>query len=378
MNTYDKINMIAPNVSKVFYYSFQGNNTFVRTGTIGDGSCLFHSLLYAYSTEKYKNMDDSQKSQLVKRLRENLSSKINKDTWRSLNKGIISMISVQEFINQIFSDLYEYSNHINNESSTSNVKYKSIVTNIYNKLNRDEKSKRIFSFLLQAIKIDDILSGDGIVEIASRDCSDLIKYRKNIVKAAEDKIHKILHEKLNKDKYEYFRSLFIRMVKLVFDYSENAAYKSYKVSLENNEMYIDHTHTDLISDKFDLDIYFIDSNTRLPYLSGFDKSTYKKRKSVIVLWINNSHYEIIGKVYDNNKVQRLFEPDDPIIELLYDFYCNQKKFCKENPQYINLLPKHMKNKILEESRDALSDIESVDESDNDSVRSDKFYSSDNE
>jgi len=61
--------------------------------TIGDGSCLLHSIIYS-SCKKYRNMSESEKIEYVKNLRKHLSVLFNEGkNYSYLSRGEISEIS---------------------------------------------------------------------------------------------------------------------------------------------------------------------------------------------------------------------------------------------------------------------------------------------
>ena len=64
----ETLRLLPVNKTVVFYSPIEGNDVLVRTGTIAEGSCFFHSLLHAYSKE-YISMDIKVRMKFVKKLR---------------------------------------------------------------------------------------------------------------------------------------------------------------------------------------------------------------------------------------------------------------------------------------------------------------------
>jgi hypothetical protein len=56
----------------------------------------------------------------------------------------------------------------------------------------------------------------------------------------------------------------------------------------------------------------------MPYKTSTSTELY--RKNIIFLWIDNSHYESIGELYDNKKVRRVFTNRNSIIVKLKKKY----------------------------------------------------------
>jgi hypothetical protein len=61
----------------------------------------------------------------------------------------------------------------------------------------------------------------------------------------------------------------------------------------------------------DLNIIFIDSRTKLPL-----KNSISNKDSIILLKYTNDTYEVVGKLFKDNVVKRLFSPDDIICKKL--------------------------------------------------------------
>ena len=65
---------------------------------------------------------------------------------------------------------------------------------------------------------------------------------------------------------------------------------------------------------------------------------YKKRQSIIILYLNNNHFETIGIYMGKKNINRLFSFNDPIIKKFYTFLCNPTEFSKEFPCLKRHLP----------------------------------------
>ena len=82
-----------------------------------------------------------------------------------------------------------------------------------------------------------------------------------------------------------------------------------------------------ISDQLGVDVYVLHDTTRDVYKMGADCNVlYKNRPSVVLIYVNESHYETVGRQgvdKDGNDITRtLFRPDDPFIKQLRDKACN--------------------------------------------------------
>ena len=116
------IKILPTNKTVVLYSPLEENEVLVRTGTIGDGSCFFHSILHAYS-KKYALMDNDERCAFVHHLRTSMAGNIDKDKWEALGDGLISKIQFQEKMNSIISCFYKFirSEHVKLNHSEHNI-----------------------------------------------------------------------------------------------------------------------------------------------------------------------------------------------------------------------------------------------------------------
>ena len=92
-----------------------GDTIMVRTGTIGDGSCFFHSVHYALS-EKYRAMNDDQKREYIQRVRNHIADSLTVPIVKNLGKGTVWELLLDGYSNLCDEDLLEvYKNLIRHE-----------------------------------------------------------------------------------------------------------------------------------------------------------------------------------------------------------------------------------------------------------------------
>lgn len=94
-----------------YFKNYFTDDKLVRTGTVGDGSCMFHSILRAIAGFEYASLTDTQKRKVVKDIREKLSEKIKIERWSSLGRGELAIFLCSEKINNLiekkYPELYE-------------------------------------------------------------------------------------------------------------------------------------------------------------------------------------------------------------------------------------------------------------------------------
>ncbi len=254
----------------VFNNNYGEESTFVRTGTVPDGSCFFHAVLTSID-KFYTKLDEKGRREYVKLLRKSLADDLTQEKWETFGTGTLAYtlvipkfaayITRKDLFHEIREDLY---------IPTSNLEtYITKLQDIY----------------LTKLGLD----------------KDDTKAKKKLEKLTKK------FTKIRQTAFEEFRG------KL----EECAAWVGEDPSIGSLDVF------EYISDFFKIDIYLLKDTTRRPYSQGIDCDVrYKHRQSVIVLWVGDVHYEAVAK-YDKEtkKVKRTFKPDHPIIEKIRSIIC---------------------------------------------------------
>ena len=316
----EKLPILKVNETVTFFSPLDDDIKFVRTGTIGDGSCCYHAVLHACS-RSYARMDLDARKDYVAKLRRSISGGLNKKKWEQLSDGLVAKIPFQENVNKILNKIYS--------GQTPS------------KLN-----KEAVSIILEMVSMSDFEK--VILPSAYEDADTVSDCKKSIVKQAVnfyEKLFKKMESNIDVKKVDYCISTMRKLLEIVADKAEHISYENYLNSITDTKENVDRYTLDLISKRLDRNIFFIDSKTRMPYQEGGHRQ-YKKRKSVILMWIADSHYEVVGCLQENNRVQREFSFDDPLIVKIYTFLCNPKKVPKTFPMLIPYLPKEIRDKYI--------------------------------
>jgi hypothetical protein len=86
-----------------------------------------------------------------------------------------------------------------------------------------------------------------------------------------------------------------------------------KKQLDSSE-YVDNRYNEFVSNVFNKDIYILDQSAKNVYKVGKDEDIlYKNRSSIVIIWCNGNHYDLVGVVEDN-KLRTLFPYNHPLIE----------------------------------------------------------------
>jgi ubiquinone/menaquinone biosynthesis C-methylase UbiE len=120
---------------------------FVRTGTIGEGSCFFHSLLYAISQDEefniYRKLDLNQRKKFIIDIRNDIADKLTLEKFLKINNGSYSYFKIvtklQSYFNKRSKELFDELINIF-QSNTSLEEY----YEAYKKLVKNKKKLNVF------------------------------------------------------------------------------------------------------------------------------------------------------------------------------------------------------------------------------------------
>ena len=312
-------------IGKTVRFSSPIHKNLVRTGTISEGSCFFHSVLTASSATYRATMNHSDKMKYVSKLRKALSNNLTESKWKRLGS---SEVSIQIFIREYFEFVYQ---HISNPKNNISSSVQRIIDNI--ELNKHSKLYRLISTILSFEKLDNIVLSHAFDKCSSYVRKDpkisfenRVKIIKKVVNNAfslELKKHDNKNE-LGEKRQEYFCKKFDVLLSEIIKNSIFSAYRKFRDELKDSNTWIQQDSIEYLSDFFKRDIYFVDSRTRLPYKQG--PCNYKRRDSIVILWLGDSHFENIGHIIntDTNEVRRTFSYEDPIISRITELLFNGK------------------------------------------------------
>ena len=328
-----KLKILPVNKTVVFYSPVEGDDVLVRTGTIGEGSCFFHTLLHSYSKE-YTMMDKKDRMKLVLKLRAGLAGKIDEESWESMGDGNIARVPFQENILDILTNFYKF---INDKKEIRGRSTRRIYKNL---INNNKDKLKIYEIISELLPLENGLEKVILPKAYKQDCDSLLDYKKYINQEAHTYIiNSGILNTIDDKKSKFILTTISEFITEVCKESYTSAFKNYKKSLENVGSEVDNYTINFISDRFNRDIYFLDGKTRTPYNNCDTLDTLKGRKSIIVIWINKNHYEIVGRLLPGNRIQREFTSDDPLIKKLKMFLLNPEQIPKNYPELSSYIPK---------------------------------------
>ena len=342
------LDILPVNKTVVFYSPLEAKDILVRTGTIKDGSCFFHALLHAYSND-YISMNNDGRIKFIKKLRSSIAAQFDKNIWENLSNGVIAKISFQENVNTILSDFYKYIKTPVKDGRTKSVR--KVIRNVINESN-DKSDIEVYTLITEMLPIDKVFE-TNILPSAYEKYDKISECKNSILKLSlkfyEKEFEKLISDHgenaIGKNKILLYIKKLEKLIQEIVQEAENSAYTEYIENLYDTTSKVDSYTIGLISEKFNRDIYFIDSRTRLPYIDS-TKENLKRRKSIIVMWTDGCHYEIVGRLMAGNRIQREFDHTDLLIKRLYTYLCHPEKISLEYPNLIPYLPKDIRKKVF--------------------------------
>ena len=322
----------------------------IRTGTVGDGSCFFHAVLTSISA-KYRQKSKSEKHNLVKKTRKKIAGDITIDDWKKFGDSYVALMPTFMNAQSYFKDVYEY---LKKPDKLMGVDSK--IKNILNKTLFKECLSH-YTLISEILPLEDLER--QVFPHANAECEKDINnvdnclkiLKKTCVSFFREKINIIGKEQITRKKIKYFINLFSDLTNVIINQALIEAFNEFKHKLSDCREWVDNFLIEFLSDFFNLDIYFIDGKTLLPYKLG--PCNYKKRQSIVILWYSRTHYESISVINDKRQATRSFSFDHPFIQKLYTYLCEPEKLSEKYPELVE----QMKEKINKSGDESEEDDE---------------------
>jgi SAM-dependent methyltransferase len=238
------------------------NKHLVRTGTVGDGSCFFHSVLKCISPD-YSKLDKQERKEFVGRLRDKMANDLSQEKWESFGKGTLAFSRLiprfVRYIEKNVVDIFEKAKELEIKGSNTVEEY---ITLLLESI-PEKTHKRVLNIFKQL--------RNRVFEEFKKDLTNCSTW--------------VGEEMGSVDVFEYISDYFNIDIYLLRD-TTRAPYRQ-----------------------------GVDCNIR-----------YKDRNSILVLWVGDSHYEAIGdlkKVDGKNHIQRVFNFNDEIIKGTKAIVCQE-------------------------------------------------------
>lgn len=311
------------------------NNNLIRTGTIADGSCFFHAVLTS-TKPFYRVLPADQKTKMVENLRNDIANSITFKVWKDNYCNKSSFVT----ISQLFWSFFKmYFNFITSNHTTDSIKH---IQPIINEKN-SKHSKHVFEVipltLFQKITEDSYNTFEQDQRNDKKTTLQQIFEQKiNIALRNKFLMLESHHDlKLAQTHIDFFIKHIQKLFNDLYTLAQQKTYLLYIQTLKKCKKWITQDKLEVLSNYFKLDIYIFDDKNRLPYNIG-GKELYKKQKSIILLYVNDNHFESIGICKNRKEFIRTFDFKHPFIQKIYNFLCDKQSFKSTYPELIKYLP----------------------------------------
>jgi hypothetical protein len=349
----NQMKIISVNKTVVFYSPLEGDDVLVRTGTIEDGS-LFHSLLHAYSKD-YTTMNRRDRIKFVRRLKASLFGNTDKENW------INTFVTLEPLNKNVITILTNFYNYLETSSVIKGRSTRRVIKLLITKSN---SNLDVYKILKDLIPLEGPLK-NHILPIATSKTTPQ-DYIKTLIRETEKYINATqILDSLDKAKANFVKDTLVKFLAVVTKEAENSAFKDYYTGMKNTGLEADNFTMEFISERLDRDICILSGDTRLPLNNPGGPP--KGRKTIIILKVDNTHYEIVGKLLPGNRIQREFESNDIIIEKIYALINNNQSAGNIYPD----LARYITQSPTRRSKSNSEDGDSVKDSDGDN--SDPYY-----
>ena len=346
-NELSTLTILPVNKTVVFYSPIEGKDVLVRTGTIGDGSCLLHALMHAYSKD-YISMHTNGRMKFIKRLRSSIARKVDRSQWETLSNGLIAKIPFQENVSDIILNCYRFLTDDQKARGAST--HRVIKALIKDDENILESYKLITKLIPYKTLENNILQYAYTKTEKISDLCDEIIFKVNYyLKTKKD---------ILQDNFVFLSDITNNFIEAVLQEAQDEAFKNYVEGSNNLTDSINTYTVNIVSKRFNRDIYFLDGKHRLPYNNSSSTEHIKGRKSIVHIWLGGDKYEVVGRLLPGNSIQRDFDHDDIIIEKLYTFLVKPEELSEKFYNLVQYLPEDYKKKSSSSDEDENSDSDS--------------------
>jgi hypothetical protein len=230
----------------------------VRTGVQGRGSCYLHALFTDISGKDFRQLSIAQRDDIIHKYRRAIAQKITLDEYIHMLDGQLAYLEVFELLEPKWNRLY------NSFSDEIKSKYPKPY-NLLGDINRHFKN---------LINVDaNIATLDPILR---KNVSEIIKY------------------------------------------GLRKSFENFKERLANPREYIDQYFMNFIDRQLNVNVIFISTNGNLYSTSrqDCDEMLAKGQNFVLVYYLDELHYEAVGRVNPDGTITSYFQGTDPMIKQL--------------------------------------------------------------
>ena len=319
INEHRELKFLPVNKTVLFQTPLEADNfCVVRTGVYSDENNSFiHAFLSGYSKEYY-NLDNSEKDKFILKFKKTVFDKkswINdKKYYKYFIKNVNdTLLIIYKFIEKIIKEDQDIKGELSriNDKITINIIKNIVLKNI-----------NLYDLMSELIPIEllkDILD--------TEDSNFSIKiYKQNVVKNLNKILNDIeIFEEIEEKRVKFIKNNIEKLFITTLDEIDEDLFKFY---INKSKMNPETNILNILTNKLNRNIYFIDSDTRLPFIFD-DKQIFRNENKNIILLKLNDRYEILGQLLKGNKIKREFDSDEYLINKINKLLFGYEELDKE-------------------------------------------------
>jgi len=293
------------------------NVPMVRTGGVDYNESeplysLINCSLHA-NIKKYGSMKDDERKMKIQKIKE--------EVYEQIKNGDVNKNNITSFLNSVKDNIINFNLYLNSTHYTT--EYSSETNKTLSELllgNGNIDQINLFKLLYEIITVDSFKKILRNTEQKWGRDFCIVSYKKIVFKEILRFLsYQDYFDDLDKTKADFLTKKLVLMVNTIVDLSfSNITKKSNFITSD-----IDATKINILSKYFDCNIIFIDSEDRIPYI--IDKQDISdQKKYILVFAFEQKHFEIVGKLLPDDRIQRNFMPYEDILKKV-NFYLKKKQ-----------------------------------------------------
>ena len=300
------------------------NVPLVRTGGIESNEneplfSLINCLLHA-NIKKYGSLKDEERKTKIQ--------KIKQDVYEKIKNGDVKK-NIESFLNNFKENLTNFNIYLNSNHYYATEFASEVNKSLNEKLLRNGNIQQIdlYKLLYEIVTIDSFKKILKNTELKWGDECCILSFKKIFLKEMLRFLsYQDFFDDLEKSKTDFITKTLMTMVNTIIDISFSNVAANGKENFITNDL--DFSKINILSEYFDCNIIFVDSEDRIPFLIGNQNDVSDKKKYTLVFSFEQKHFEIIGKLLPDDRIQRNFMPYEEIVKKI-KFYL--KKMGKDDP-----------------------------------------------
>jgi len=326
INEHRELKLLPVNKSVLFQTPLETDNVcVVRTGVYSDQNNSFiHAFLSGYSKEYY-NLETSEKDKFILKFKKTIFDKKSwnndKKYFKYFSKNVNdTFLLIYKFIEKVIKEDQDVKGELSRISDKITL---NIIKNII------LKNINLFDLMTELLPIELL---KDILDIEGSNFSIKI-YKENVLFNLNKNLDDIeIFDEIEEKRVKFIKDNINKLFIFILDEIDEDLFKFY---VNRSKMLPENNILNILTNKLNRNIYFIDSDTRLPIMVDNKQLYDKENKNIILLKINNN-YEILGQLLKGNKIKREFESEDYLVlqinKLLFGYEKDNDNENKDNKE----------------------------------------------